>query len=402
MGPERTLQDVPPLSETPAPDPQTVRDDGWLTPLIWVISVAAVLFVFGLPLAVSDGLPSAIAGAGLEVTPFAVLAALAYLGHRVPETRWLASGWLLGLKALMAMVLVMLVAGTWASYVEADRSKLVGVPAVHALHVALVAAASAVGFLAGLLLFFRQPRRLLARRLPMDPDNHVHATALAAIVGLTVILLGQLVATGSQPVLLIMVKLDPKSFTDQTAVELLLGMLFGLAWSIPGTVVAAGYPVTRSLREALVRLGMVRPTLRQVLGGLVLAGLLVVAMGGLDHAVTWTWTALGLPTTDVDAFEAMIKPAITPIGAVVVAVTAGVGEEMVVRGVLQPRLGILLPNLFFTSLHALQYSWDGLLSVFLIGMVLGVVRMRTNTSTACIVHGTYDFILVLLSYLGVE
>ena len=54
-----------------------------------------------------------------------------------------------------------------------------------------------------------------------------------------------------------------------------------------------------------------------------------------------------------------------------------------------------MPNIFFTSLHAMQYGFDGLLSVFMVGMILGLVRKRTNTSTSAIVHGTYDFILVV-------
>ncbi len=82
-----------------------------------------------------------------------------------------------------------------------------------------------------------------------------------------------------------------------------------------------------------------------------------------------------------------------------IGVTAGVGEEMVVRGVLQPRLGILVSNLFFVGLHAFQYGFDALLSVFIIGLILGIVRARTNTTTSAIAHGTYDFILVMISAL---
>jgi membrane protease YdiL (CAAX protease family) len=81
----------------------------------------------------------------------------------------------------------------------------------------------------------------------------------------------------------------------------------------------------------------------------------------------------------------------------VIGVTAGLGEELAVRGVLQPRLGILLPNLLFASLHALQYNFEGLLSVFLVGLILGLIRRRTNTSTSAIVHGAYDFWLIMLT-----
>ncbi len=91
---------------------------------------------------------------------------------------------------------------------------------------------------------------------------------------------------------------------------------------------------------------------------------------------------------------------LTPLGAVVIGVTAGLGEEVAVRGVLQPRLGLVLSNLFFTALHALQYNFDGLLSVFLAGLVLGWVRRHTNTAVSAVVHGFYDFLLIMLTVLS--
>src|SRR4029453_17037116 len=97
----------------------------------------------------------------------------------------------------------------------------------------------------------------------------------------------------------------------------------------------------------------------------------------------------GWPQTDENAFGELLKFAMSPIGAAVIGITAGLGEELAVRGVLQPRMGILLSNLFFTALHAFQYNWDALLVVFFVGLVLGLIRKRTNTTTSAIVHGTY-------------
>ncbi len=71
------------------------------------------------------------------------------------------------------------------------------------------------------------------------------------------------------------------------------------------------------------------------------------------------------------------------------------------RGVLQPRLGILLSNLFFIALHAFQYHWNTLLVIFVVGLALGILRKRTNTTTSAIAHGTYDFILIMLAVLQV-
>src|SRR5262249_39402008 len=152
----------------------------------------------------------------------------------------------------------------------------------------------------------------------------------------------------------------------------------------------------------LRRVGLVVPTAGQVVFGLVFAVVLAFGMGAVDYAITELWTWMGWPKTDSKAFEELMKFAINPLGALVIGVSAGLGEELFARGVLQPRLGILLSNLFFTALHALQYNWDGLVSVFLIGLILGVIRKRTNTTTSAIVHGTYDFTLIMLSVWGVD
>jgi membrane protease YdiL (CAAX protease family) len=165
---------------------------------------------------------------------------------------------------------------------------------------------------------------------------------------------------------------------------------------VPAAVVAVGYPVRRSFGEALRRLGLVRPVAWQVALGVALIPAFYFVTDGAEGGIERLWKALGWPTTNSKAFDELMSFAISPLGAVVVGVTAGLGEEMAVRGVLQPRLGILLSNLFFTSLHALQYNWDGLASVFLIGLGLGVIRKYTNTTTSAIVHGGYDFSLVLV------
>jgi membrane protease YdiL (CAAX protease family) len=85
------------------------------------------------------------------------------------------------------------------------------------------------------------------------------------------------------------------------------------------------------------------------------------------------------------------------VGAVVIGLTAGLGEELGVRGVLQPRLGILMSNLFFTAMHGFQYQLEALISVFLLGLAFGVLRLRTNTTTSAIAHGTFDAIQIMLA-----
>jgi hypothetical protein len=62
---------------------------------------------------------------------------------------------------------------------------------------------------------------------------------------------------------------------------------------------------------------------------------------------------------------------------------------------LQPRLGLLLANLAFTLVHAGQYHFDGLVGVFLLGLVLGQIRQMSNTTTSALAHGLLDVILLL-------
>jgi membrane protease YdiL (CAAX protease family) len=127
--------------------------------------------------------------------------------------------------------------------------------------------------------------------------------------------------------------------------------------------------------------------------------LALAAIFVIDPGINWIWQTLGWQTTDTAAFDRLLSNLITPVGAVVIGVTAGLGEELQVRGLLQPRLGLLASNLVFTGLHAFQYGVDALLSVFIVGTILGVVRARSNTSTSAIVHGTYDFFLVMVTVL---
>src|SRR5262245_60171361 len=144
---------------------------------------------------------------------------------------------------------------------------------------------------------------------------------------------------------------------------------------LPLSLVGAGWPVARKFGAARVRLGRGRPTHVRVRRGLGLGLVLAADSRGLsDPRRTELWQPLGLPVTEVQTFEKMMSNLITPAGAVLVGVTAGVSEELLYRGLLQPRFGLLAAHLLFTATHAFQYGFDGLLSVFIVGLVLGVVR----------------------------
>lgn len=334
-----------------------------------------------------------------QVAPFVLAALFAYAGRR--HTWGIVLSFLvLALLLLLAYVAtfgMVLTAAVSAAGITPGEARAAGFPPQAAGQLAAVSLWCLGSWLTALLAAIPAVRRLVARWLPMDPDSPVHAVALAFIASLAVLSFGQLAATGGHPVLLTIVKANPDSL--KTSVDdLVVGMVLGLLFSAPATAVTVGWPLVRSLPQALERLGVVAPSRKQVLAALGVAIAMVVVFQGLDWGLNTLWELTRWPKTDAGAFEKLLKPLITPWGAVLIGVTAGIGEELMIRGVLQPRLGILLPNFFFTGLHAFQYGFDGLISVFCAGLVLGLLRQRTNTTCSAITHGTYDFILVFMSW----
>lgn len=370
-----------------------------------LVLVPVVLLIIGRLLGGAAGSELVqIAVASIQALPFMVLAVLSYLGLRYAWGKAASLVWLALLVGAGALGVVLLGVATLVTIGDpAGETPFMVAPNAAPMITLLVLGALASVIIAA-LGFIPAVRRTVSRFIPLDPNSFVHMVMLVTVVALTLLCFLPLPILG-EPSLLTLINTASQSGTDLTNgrgdAGQLRDTLYGLVWLVPATVVAVGFGIKRDLRAALLRLGLVRPTLRQVLVGLGTAVLMVVAVALLSSGVDWLWGVMGWPTTDGEAVGELFDFAISPIGAVVIGITAGLGEELAVRGVLQPRAGILLSNLFFTSLHALQYNWDSLLIVFLVGLVLGLLRKRTNTTTSAIAHGTYDFLLILASALAI-
>jgi membrane protease YdiL (CAAX protease family) len=314
---------------------------------------------------------------GLLPLPFLVLAALGYAGNR--------HDWARALTVLYWFLLVGFAALIPALVSSAAR---VAVRREYGLGVLLAV-------LLGGLCFTPRVRRWIARATPLNPEAFVHATALALVVGMTGIVLVTLLAQGS--LLALLDRSQGLRDGDSDVGRGLRLQVYMVAWWVPAAFLAVAFPLKRNLCEARERLGLVWPTTRQVLAAVGLALLLVVVITGINFGLTKLWEALGWPRTDTQAVSKVIHFAISPVGALVVGLTAGLGEELVFRGVLQPRLGVFFANLLFTAAHGFQYHFEALTGLFLLGLILGLIRKRSNTTTAAIVHGTYDGVLLLLA-----
>ncbi len=347
------------------------------------------------------GEPGQIMAASVNTLPFAMLAVLAYLGGERPNWAWVATAlWLMLMIGGVSLIALGLSLNVLTSGLSPGAGALPMLAPADLARLGLVVLGITGSIAIGALFILPGMRRLVARIVPINPASFVHTVALIAVATIGLIAIVPLVVLGAPPFLTLVDDLAAQAGGRDPA-GLLRDQVYSLIWTIPAAILAVGFGITRDLRGALARLGLTRPTLRQALLGLGLALLLAGAVQVIGTGIEWLWGLMGWPVTDEEAFDQLFAFAMNPAGAVVIGISAGLGEELAVRGVLQPRLGLLLSNLFFMSLHAFQYNWDALLVVFLVGVVCGVVRQRSSTSVAAIVHGGYNFTLIMLAALGV-
>jgi hypothetical protein len=88
-------------------------------------------------------------------------------------------------------------------------------------------------------------------------------------------------------------------------------------------------------------------------------------------------------------------------GILTLGLAAALGEETVFRGAMQPRFGLLLTSILFALLHSTYGLTLSTLLVFIVGLVLGLLRLRYNTTTAMITHAVYNISLGVIAYLGI-
>jgi membrane protease YdiL (CAAX protease family) len=229
-------------------------------------------------------------------------------------------------------------------------------------------------------------RQFLARGMAIDPGSAVHLTALL----LAGYLVGNTALTLTQDVLV-----------ELSAAELSVGVVDVLLQQMGFVVVAfagSGLFTRRDWQGALQRIGLVRPTWRQLQWGLLVIAVLVVLQGlaGGLWALLDPEAAQELGSVN----EALLSGFDTPGEWFVLAAASGLGEEILFRGAVQPVFGLPLTALLFAIVHV-QYGLTPITAVvFLLGLILGLVRRRTNTTVAVFVHFGYNLVLGLLSLLA--
>ena len=233
------------------------------------------------------------------------------------------------------------------------------------------------GLAAGLVLI-PPSRRLLAKIIPFDPGSKPE------MVGLVVLLIAGTIG-------LVTTFFDPNVTTAPTYIDLATQILLFVVLA----VFAVGLWVKRSPRETLDRLGVTRPTARQIGAAVALVAVALV-VSTLSSALL-QWLQPGVYNRVENNLETLTSNITSIWGAVLLGLFSATGEELLFRGAIQPRYGVVFTSLVFALLHVQYDPSFVVFGVFATGIVFGLERKYLNTSSSIITHAAYNTIAVLLS-----
>ena len=322
---------------------------------------------------------------------------------------------------LLALAAVFALAQSWDVRDRALQGELAGQPAIEpgAVGFALrllvplaVPVAAAIGFV-GLGVY--------AKSLPFSP---AHAGAMRWCWAAAAACLAMIVPALARPITRAVLPHAPWSHTARLSASIALALLLlpvpvrlliadmmdmftgtgrplvdagALVAQLVGEVAlaaaAVGLWVTRDARAARERLGLTAMSGRDwVVAGIGLGAVIALNSGmeAIEHA---RFSALWAADQEMGQ---LIAGNLNLAASILLGVSAGVGEELLVRGALQPRAGLFWASVLFMAGHV-QYTWFGMLTILLLGLSLGVIRARANTTTAIVVHALYDMVAAVTS-----
>lgn len=237
----------------------------------------------------------------------------------------------------------------------------------------IVTAAAAAGFI------FRPIRKDVAALLPIDPADPVHLMALvlcALLLGTQITFIGftdVLAANNAQPPLTVL-----DLFEDE--LPFLIVALAGV-----------GILIRRNIAASAERLGLVVPAWWHLTLALAAAGIFFAFGGQMDnlsHQLTPD-IARRVDATTQHVFGQLNGP----LGIFALALIPGICEELLFRGALQPRIGVVATALLFAAIHT-EYGFSlDTLAIFVIAIGLGLVRKYANTTASCTCHVAYNLLV---------
>lgn len=238
----------------------------------------------------------------------------------------------------------------------------------------------------GVIVSFRSTRHSLERFLPIDPHSPLHTLAL--------VLIGYFAGSA---ILQVSGGLENLS-EDLPPASIWLFVAQSLGFVI-FSFLGVGAMMRRDWTAVFQRLGLEPINGRQ---GIILLGWIVVlvilqAMGGI------AWEAIDPDkVAQVEEIGQILYQDFGFWHWLALALGAGIGEEILFRGALQPVFGNWFTSILFAIVHV-QYGFltPATLVLFLLSFILGRIRQQYNTTAAILLHAGYNFTLGMISLLAV-
>jgi hypothetical protein len=310
------------------------------------------------------------------------------------------------LEAILALIATAIVVAAvyglvyWAWRAKTDRSAIVGIYLLFGLPAGLLTVAGTAlvttsdlsegPFIlaSGIALFIpliKPIRKFVARFTPMDPNSPIDLVGF----GLMLLIGALLVITALQtdpP--------EPGSGGDELTTNPFWLVLNVVAF-VAIAYVAVGYRIHRTGPEASDRLGLNVPDAKTILISLAML-IPCFIMSAVGSILTRIFQPDIVDNLD-ETMDQMTRGLDNPLGALLIGLSAGIGEEVLMRGAFQPRFGIVLTALFWTCLHVQYDLTFVLVGLFGIGILLGFQRKYLGTTSAIITHALFNIAVVIIS-----
>lgn len=235
-----------------------------------------------------------------------------------------------------------------------------------------------------LALLYLHPavQRIVAHFIPLRPGSTVHYTAVV----FALLYLGfQLGEQLSVDVLAVFATLPPLTITDLLLEEIPLVVL---------ALAGIGVFVRRTVPESFERLGFKLPRAEWWIVALVAIGFFYAIGFGLDRVADVLTPGAQRRINDVTAV--LYRRFNNPGAIFVLGVAAGIGEETLFRGALLPRFGVVITAVLFAGVHTQYGITLASLQVFILGLMLGWLRLRAGTLPCIVTHAGYDITVGLV------
>ncbi len=238
---------------------------------------------------------------------------------------------------------------------------------------------AAAGLL-GLLFLWPAVQRAVARILPIRSGSPV--IYLTVVLGLLLVAQQLSTQVTAQP---------PLTYGELLAQDVPLLIL---------AFVGVGIFIRRSPRETFDRLALLPPAQKRWwLVSIIGIGVFMTVAFGIEAVANVVAPSQQKQVTDVTTV--LFSHFNNPAAIIFLGVLAGVVEETLFRGALLPRFGIVVTAILFAALH-IQYAVSfATLEVFVLGLGLGWLRVKSgSTLPGMLTHAGYDIAVGFLSLIA--